>query len=449
MALFSRRETTAARGPSPQAEPAARPERRQLVNKGWEEGDPRHTGHLLLSQVGLAHVWWWDRPIDDLWETLVGRAPALGALEPAGRPGFSQFRNDGSIFAFGVEGEKGSAVVVAFLPDADTDRAFTQVVLPLDGIAERGVFLDLVSRGEVEGPPADVIESGSIVQLTELPLRGSSEPTTFRVIPPSVRRGLTSWTQASHDIYRRDFTDSDGDTVSVLCWLHDGRPALVYPFFDMPSGDLTPLQPMQEHIDGEIVWIEPKAAARRVLPRGADPTAAAQQLVDSVARGLGVLSEHRRRASAEPGTTEEPAPVPKALTSWTDVLTVLRTRYKVAQEFNEDAADPSVVTGCKLIFNVGGDRVQAVIASRVDLGDDPWVRISSAFARLGAVDLQDVLQRVSRTVCGDLRLVEDLLTFNHTAPVKGLDSQALTDLVDIIVTTADQLESEFGAGDTF
>ncbi|AXH95447.1 hypothetical protein [Ornithinimicrobium avium] len=122
------------------------------MNKGWEEGDPRYTGHLLLSQVGLAYVWWWERPIEDLWDTLVGRAPTLAAIQPAGRPGFSRFQHDGGIFAFGVDGREGSAIVVAVLPDADSDYVFKHVVLPLDEIAERGVSRHLVSQGEVEVP---------------------------------------------------------------------------------------------------------------------------------------------------------------------------------------------------------------------------------------------------------------------------------------------------------
>ncbi|AXH95448.1 hypothetical protein [Ornithinimicrobium avium] len=290
-----------------------------------------------------------------------------------------------------------------------------------------------------------MIEAGNIVQLTDLARRGSAEPTTYTVLPPWLRRDLDSWKQASHDIYRRDFTDADGDEVSVLCWLHEGRPALIYPFLDVPSGDLSPLQPIQEHIDGEIVWIEPKATARRVLPHGADPGTEAQVLVDGVARGLKSVPEHLRRTETQDGDVQPT----RALDSWGEVMTFIRAHYKVAHEYTDDDTDPSGATGCRMNFDVGDGRSQVVFASRVDLAGEPWVRIWSPFARLHAVDLLAVLQRASRTVCGDVRLVDDVVTFNHTAPVRNLDTGALTDLVDLIVGTGDRLERELGTGDAF
>lgn len=453
MALFSRREKTeqvsAQRATTTAPAP---PARQELVNRGWEEGDPRHTGHMLLSQVGLANVWWWDKPVEELWQTLVGRAPGLRALKLAGRSGFAQLQEDDHVFAFGVDGPRGSAVVLASLPDADFDQLFKNIVLPLDGIDERGVTLSLATQGEVESGAAQVLETGDIVQLTELPLRGSGEPMTYTVLPPWTRRNLSTWTQVTHDLYRRDFIDSAGDEVLVWCGLDGGKPSLIYPFFDMPSSDLSPLEPMREHIAGDIIWMDPKAAARRTLSHESAPEAESQELVDSVARGLSVLSQHIRGTSSGSGEAEQPAgsvTVPTTLSSWTDVLTVLRTRFKVAREFSDDENDPSVVTGCKLIFDVGDDRTQAVYAASVHLGNDPWVRISSPFARLETVDLREVLQGASETVCGDVRLMDDLVTFNHTAPVKGLGSEAFTDLVRLIVSSADQLEREFGTGDDF
>lgn len=445
MGLFSRSEDTRERTPK-EAE-------RRVVRGDWPENDPRHLANLTLTSLGLVNVWWWDGQIEDLWQTLARHSPELAQLAPP-VGGLSRLARDSDVYVFGVEGPHGSAVAVGSGPDADSRMLVEEIMMPLQDVTRQGVTHDMViNSGQTSESAARVLESGHVVALSELALPGRPAPESCTVLPPHVRRQLAGWTERLHDLYRLDLTDADGDTVTAWCMLHDGRPALVYPFFEEPGGNLEPFQPLRAHFGGDLIWTDPRVAAVLELPRGDDPRVVAQRLVDDVARGLTVLAGQREQAPAAPAPagSAEPAEAPQpdrttSLSSWQDVLTLLRTTYTIAEERRGDDGE---VEYCRLLFDVGDDRSQLVVVERHVMADQDWVRVSSAFAPVEGADLLAALTRVGDYVCGAVRRSGEALTLTHCQAVRGLHPESFREALRIIVVCADRLEREFGSGDVF
>lgn len=447
MGLFKRQEeaptATASRtSPSPPV-PS-----RQLASGNWADDDPRQLSHQLLSSVGMAQIWWSSGTVEDLWQTLVGRAPALTGLESRAK-GFACFLVDQETIVYGVDSPQGSALVVAVLPESDTGHLVQEVTMRLRGVEERGITMSILTQGLVEEPVAEILETGAIVQLTELPLRELDPQSAFSVLPPWIRRQLGAWEEVAHDLYRREFTDSDGDVMKVWCSLESDTPAIVYPFLDnVPGGDLTRFEPLLHHIDGKLIWLDPQVAAVHALRESEHVDVAAQSLVDGIAHGLAVSSPTRTQPGAPPVASQTSGhQTATTLGSWDEVMTYLRDNWTIAEEFK--AANGSSISGCKMIFKIDETRSQMVFVDRHDLGDSPWLSIYSPFAEYRAVDISAVLHAAGRLICGNVRLFGDHLALHHSTAIQSLAPGCLENLVHLIFTSADRLEQEFDTGDRY
>lgn len=136
------------------------------------------------------------------------------------------------------------------------------------------------------------------------------------------------------------------------------------------------------------------------------------------------------------------------MANWRDVIGYMRARYKISDEFRNDAGD---VTSLKLVFNLPDGRSQLVLVAveALDDGREEWVTIESPFARIDAVDLRAVIQEAGNKVCGGLGTLGDLLTFKHSAPLANLDNNELERPLELVIGTADHLERRFSGGDDF
>ena len=435
--------------------PTPPPDESQTLAAGdWDEDDPRRLRHEIFMGAGLAYVWWWPADIEELWWTVVGRAPALGQILPRAN-GVAQLQSDQNTHVFGLDGPRGSAIVLLASENSDFGHLITNIQDRLKGVGERGVKMSMLHQGKVDRGAAEIIESSFQVQLAEMHGRAGETPARHSVLPPWARRKLNSWTEVAHDLYRRELVDSDGDSVYVWCLLHNGRPAVVYPFISEISEDqLRQLAPLGEYIDGELTWLDPQAAAMRILQDSdVDVTAMAQSLVDGIARGLTALGPE----FIKPASTEEIADSPEEARPGTDsaphlqsgdqLFAYLRGKYKIAEELK--SSDSSVVTGCRLVFRMDDERSQMATISVEHIADQPWFRISSGFGTYGKLDIAAALLRVGHKVCGDVRLSGETLTLSHAGPILDLNPDAFDAALSLIVGSAEQLEKEFSQGDDF
>lgn len=136
------------------------------------------------------------------------------------------------------------------------------------------------------------------------------------------------------------------------------------------------------------------------------------------------------------------------MATWDDVLTYVRRNYKIQEEIRDD---DGVVIGLRMVFSLSDLRSQLVFLWHNRLGDgsESWVQITSPFARAADVTLTEVLDAVGGYVCGGVAKQEELLVLQHAAPLLNLDINELERPLQLVLSTADQLERRFAGGDAF
>jgi hypothetical protein len=136
------------------------------------------------------------------------------------------------------------------------------------------------------------------------------------------------------------------------------------------------------------------------------------------------------------------------LAVWGDLVTYIRQTYDVVHYEPDEirirvsfARDPEDLLGRRQIV---------VVAHEVLDQKEDWVQIATPFARVGELDLQEVLTEVGNTiVVGGVVLMGEYLVLRHSLPLINLDINEFTDPLDLVASGAEQLERWFTGRDDY
>ncbi|OLR93402.1 hypothetical protein [Actinokineospora bangkokensis] len=130
------------------------------------------------------------------------------------------------------------------------------------------------------------------------------------------------------------------------------------------------------------------------------------------------------------------------MSSWTDVIAYVRTRYEVLQE-----------TDSWLRFRLDAEdgRTQQVAVHHVAEADGrEWLEISSAVGRADAVDHARLLELAGTTLVGGAAIADGVALLKHTVPVADLSvREEFERPLLLLVASADAFERELTKADAF
>lgn len=131
-----------------------------------------------------------------------------------------------------------------------------------------------------------------------------------------------------------------------------------------------------------------------------------------------------------------------SVTTWTDVINYVRTRYEVLEE-----ADGWV----RFQLDTAEDRSQQVAVHHVPEGDDvEWVEISSPVGRVDEIDLRHLLELTGTSIVGGAAVVDGVALFKHTVPLADLSvREEFERPLALVVAGADTFEQELTRADRF
>jgi hypothetical protein len=136
------------------------------------------------------------------------------------------------------------------------------------------------------------------------------------------------------------------------------------------------------------------------------------------------------------------------VTTWAALGAFMRREYEIIGD------EPDEIT---ILFRYRGDdddrppRSQTVVVVRELLyRREEWVQIASPFARVGDVNLRQVLEEVGNTmVVGGVAIVGDFVMLRHSVPLINLDLNEFVDPLALVTRSADRIERRFVGGDDF
>lgn len=130
------------------------------------------------------------------------------------------------------------------------------------------------------------------------------------------------------------------------------------------------------------------------------------------------------------------------MTTWTDVINFVRTRYEVLED-----------TDGWLRFRLDGPdgRTQQVTVHHVDeLHGGAWVEISSPVGWADKLDLRRLLELAGTSPVGGAAVVDGVALLKHTVPLEDLSIlHEFERPLKAVVARADALEKELTASDEF
>ncbi|MDQ3789077.1 MAG: hypothetical protein M3422_17755 [Actinomycetota bacterium] len=132
------------------------------------------------------------------------------------------------------------------------------------------------------------------------------------------------------------------------------------------------------------------------------------------------------------------------MTTWTDVINYVRTRYEVLEE-----------TGDWLRFRLEteGDRGQQVAVHHVPAGEADhaaWIEISSPVGRADTIDLRTFLELAGTSIVGGAAIVDGVALLKHTVPLEDLSvREEFERPMALLVARADALEHELTRADQY
>jgi hypothetical protein len=130
------------------------------------------------------------------------------------------------------------------------------------------------------------------------------------------------------------------------------------------------------------------------------------------------------------------------VTTWTDVINFVRTRYEVLEETDE-----------WLRFRLHGprDRTQQVTLHHLpEVHGGAWVEISSPVGRADAIDLRRLLELAGTADVGGAAVVDGVALLKHTVPLEDLSIlHEFERPLKSVVARADAFEHELTQADEF
>ncbi len=126
--------------------------------------------------------------------------------------------------------------------------------------------------------------------------------------------------------------------------------------------------------------------------------------------------------------------------SWGEVQEYARSKYKLAED-NEN--------NFKLVFEYQNKRLQAVIISRFEAMNRDWCDFASACCKLNEMSPETALRKNMGFAVGAIALDRDIYVVRYTCQMGTMDMEEFELPLHVVASTADQIEQEFSASDTF
>ncbi|MBY8849894.1 hypothetical protein [Saccharothrix longispora] len=130
------------------------------------------------------------------------------------------------------------------------------------------------------------------------------------------------------------------------------------------------------------------------------------------------------------------------MTSWTDVINYVRTRYEVLEESDD---------WLRFRLDTSGGRTQQVALHHVPEGDGgAWLEISSAVGRADAIDQGRLLELAGTSLVGGAAVVDGVALLKHTVPLEHLSvREEFERPLALLVSNADAFEHQLTEDDHF
>ncbi|MCR6487534.1 hypothetical protein M8542_32375 [Amycolatopsis sp. OK19-0408] len=130
------------------------------------------------------------------------------------------------------------------------------------------------------------------------------------------------------------------------------------------------------------------------------------------------------------------------MTTWTDVINFVRTRYEVLEESDG-----------WLRFRLSGprERTQQVAVHHLPEHDGgAWIEISSPVGRADEIDLRHLLELAGQSAVGGAGVVDGVALLKHTVPLEDLSIEHEFERpLRSVVARADALEEALTKSDEF
>ncbi|MFD8496676.1 hypothetical protein [Amycolatopsis sp. NPDC059657] len=129
------------------------------------------------------------------------------------------------------------------------------------------------------------------------------------------------------------------------------------------------------------------------------------------------------------------------MTSWTDVINFVRTRYEVLEE-----------TGDWLRFRLDTEenRTQQVSVHHMAGDGAAWLEISSPVGYADKIDARRLLELAGKSLVGGAGVVDGVALLKHTVPLADLSvREEFERPLKLVVTQADAFERELTDSDEF
>lgn len=130
------------------------------------------------------------------------------------------------------------------------------------------------------------------------------------------------------------------------------------------------------------------------------------------------------------------------MTTWTDVINFVRTRYEVLEDSDG---------WLRFRLQGPGERTQQVTVHHIDaLDGGAWVEISSPVGWADEIDLRRLLELAGSSPVGGAAVVDGVALLKHTAPLEDLSiEQEFERPLKSVVARADALEQDLTKADEF
>lgn len=130
------------------------------------------------------------------------------------------------------------------------------------------------------------------------------------------------------------------------------------------------------------------------------------------------------------------------MTTWTDVINYVRTRYEVLEE-NE--------SWLRFRLDTEGERTQQVAVHHVSAPDgSELIEISSPVGWADKIDLRRLLELAATTIVGGAAVVNGVALLKHATPLADLSIQEeFAGPLTLLVGHADAFERELTSSDHF
>ena len=132
------------------------------------------------------------------------------------------------------------------------------------------------------------------------------------------------------------------------------------------------------------------------------------------------------------------------MTTWTDVINYVRTRYEVLEETDN---------WLRFQLETEADRSQQVAVHHVPAGEADrvaWIEISSPVGRADEIDLRRLLELAGTSIVGGAAIVDGVALLKHTLPLEDLSvREEFERPMALLVARADALEHELTRVDRY